>query len=167
MRYRHPPSYSSRGRRADPASLSCAEARDRHRVRCVPTRFARRSTCRSICARGGLSVVAGAHRVLVVVQRDPRHRPAHGRRRGQRTVTGPLISVPLGDLDGRRDAGRAAVVGSVTYLPYPAPGRTGARYSSANASHLLGETSPPSPAVPSAMWITWKTRSAAAAAKGH
>ncbi|COZ00150.1 Uncharacterised protein [Mycobacterium tuberculosis] len=37
-------------------------------------------------------------------------------------------------------------------------GRTGARYSSANASHIsLGETSPPSPAVPSAIfWITWE-----------
>ncbi len=34
-------------------------------------------------------------------------------------------------------------------------GRTGARYSSANASHIsLGDTSPPSPSV--IFWITWE-----------
>ncbi len=102
-------------------------ARDRHGVRCVPTRFARLRRARDrhggLHIRGGLSVVAGAHRVLVVVQHG-HVKPDIGQRmdeRGQRTVTGPAdLGLHAVDLDGRRDAGRAAVVvGSVHMLPYP------------------------------------------------
>ncbi len=42
----------------------------------------------------------------------------------------------------------------ITFCRMRSSGRIGARYSSANASHIsLGDTSPPSPSV--IFWITW------------